>query len=61
MGNKGEEHLCCVCLEAFAEGAIVTQLRCKHSFHGDCIQPWLRQQGTKATCPLCKAAVWSQK
>ncbi len=33
---------------------------CRHSFHSDCLLPWLRQQGLDAFCPLCKTAVFSQ-
>ncbi|EIE20302.1 hypothetical protein COCSUDRAFT_58012 [Coccomyxa subellipsoidea C-169] len=49
---------CSVCLEVYGEGARVTTLPCKHSFHADCIEPWLRLQGTAATCPLCKRIVF---
>jgi len=33
---------------------------CRHSFHADCLLPWLRQQGRGAFCPLCKTPVFSQ-
>jgi len=49
---------CCVCLEEYKEGETVCQLLCQHSFHSDCIHPWLRQQGPAVLCPLCKAGVW---
>ena len=53
--------MCCVCLDKFEENIELTRLACKHSFHSQCIHPWLQQQGLKACCPLCKAAVWPQK
>jgi len=33
---------------------------CRHSFHADCLLPWLRQQGRGAFCPLRKTPVFSQ-
>lgn len=49
---------CSVCLEVYGEGTRVTTLPCQHSFHADCIEPWLRLQGISATCPLCKRIVF---
>ena len=49
---------CSVCLEGYPECSRVTTLPCKHSFHAECIEPWLRQQGMSATCPLCKRIVF---
>jgi hypothetical protein len=43
---------CCICLEPYAHGAIITTLRCKHYFHHDCIKPWLQEQ--QRVCPICK-------
>ncbi|KAM7277218.1 hypothetical protein ACFE04_019084 [Oxalis oulophora] len=46
---------CAVCLSVFEEGEEVRQLpRCKHSFHGDCIDMWLYSHHD---CPLCRAIV----
>lgn len=53
VGNlKTEDELTCtVCLEQVNVGEIVRSLPCLHQFHANCIDPWLRQQGT---CPVCK-------
>ncbi|XP_044509431.1 E3 ubiquitin-protein ligase SDIR1-like isoform X2 [Mangifera indica] len=49
---KGEDELACtVCLEQVNIGETVRSLPCLHQFHVNCIDPWLRQQGT---CPVCK-------
>ncbi|KAH7548121.1 hypothetical protein JRO89_XS14G0070400 [Xanthoceras sorbifolium] len=49
---KAEDELTCtVCLEQVSVGEIVRSLPCLHQFHANCIDPWLRQQGT---CPVCK-------
>lgn len=43
--------LCAICLEPYEMGQGVRTIPCFHSFHVDCIDPWL---STKATCPVCK-------
>lgn len=42
---------CSVCLEQVNAGELIRSLPCLHQFHTNCIDPWLRQQGT---CPVCK-------
>jgi len=51
-----DELTCSVCLEQVTEGELVRSLPCLHQFHANCIDPWLRQQGT---CPVCKFKVGS--
>ncbi len=46
-----EDQKCAICLEVFEIGDMVRTIPCFHSFHGHCIDPWLRE---KATCPICK-------
>ena len=47
---------CVICLEEMTKNQIdkksVKTLPCRHSFHGECIEAWMR---TKKECPLCKA------
>ncbi|XP_051116362.1 E3 ubiquitin-protein ligase SDIR1-like [Andrographis paniculata] len=52
-GTKtGDQELTCsVCLEQVNVGELIRTLPCLHQFHVNCIDPWLRQQGT---CPVCK-------
>ncbi|KAI4382826.1 hypothetical protein MLD38_008738 [Melastoma candidum] len=47
---------CTVCLEQVSAGELIRSLPCLHQFHADCIDPWLRQQGT---CPVCKCRAGS--
>lgn len=46
-----DELTCTVCLEQVIVGEVVRSLPCLHQFHANCIDPWLKQQGT---CPVCK-------
>ncbi|CAM8898063.1 unnamed protein product [Rhodiola kirilowii] len=56
MKAAGDELTCTVCLEQVNPGELVRTLPCLHQFHVNCIDPWLRQQGT---CPICKFRVSS--
>ena len=42
---------CPVCLEEWEVGEIVTEMPCKHCFHGECLKSWL---SVKNTCPVCR-------
>jgi hypothetical protein len=48
------EVTCSVCLEDAVPGDALKKTRCGHSFHGDCIDQWLRKN---VTCPVCRVAV----
>ncbi|XP_010256868.1 PREDICTED: E3 ubiquitin-protein ligase SDIR1 isoform X2 [Nelumbo nucifera] len=55
-----DELTCSVCLEQVNVGELIRSLPCLHQFHANCIDPWLRQQGT---CPVCKfraASGWQE-
>ena len=51
-----ERPTCAVCLCEFNEGDSVKVLRCEHSFHSDCIDPWLINE--KALCPVCRRGIF---
>ncbi|KAL0929193.1 hypothetical protein M5K25_001137 [Dendrobium thyrsiflorum] len=51
LRNSDDELTCSVCLEQVLAGEMIRSLPCLHQFHSNCIDPWLRQQGT---CPVCK-------
>jgi hypothetical protein len=47
---------CSICIDDFEEGETLVLLpRCRHSFHRDCLHPWLTER--QGCCPLCKTNV----
>lgn len=57
--SKNEPHICIrdqvrecsICQERFEEGETVMKLHCRHMYHADCVQSWLKDHNT---CPLCR-------
>jgi hypothetical protein len=49
--NKGEEEKCSVCLSEFEDKEEIKILPCKHLYHPECIDIWLKKN---STCPVCK-------
>ncbi|MCD9559798.1 hypothetical protein HAX54_018097 [Datura stramonium] len=47
-GQKGE---CAICLDEWEIGGVVKEMPCKHRFHGDCVEKWLKIHGS---CPICR-------
>lgn len=50
--DKCKNENCAICLEDFKDLERVKILDCKHNFHPDCIDPWLKKYSNK--CPLCR-------
>ena len=50
-----ENSMCSVCLEEYTMGEQLRLLPCKHTFHTDCILPWLTERSPM--CPLCKCDI----
>ncbi|KAI9113696.1 hypothetical protein K1719_014947 [Acacia pycnantha] len=53
--NMADQLECRVCLSELQEGDKVRTLKCKHTFHQECLDRWLLQFW--ATCPLCRNRV----
>lgn len=45
---------CSICLDSFSEDQNVKVLNCKHCFHHNCIDSWLRNM---LRCPICRKSV----
>ncbi|KAL2917388.1 E3 ubiquitin-protein ligase Praja-2 [Polyrhizophydium stewartii] len=56
--REGALHVeCIVCQEDFAEEETTIELPCKHVFHPECINNWLKLNGT---CPVCRFSLVDQ-
>ena len=53
-----EASSCAVCQEEWQTGNVRVSLPCRHSFHEDCIVPWLR---SSRACPMCRAPLPSEE
>jgi hypothetical protein len=47
------QRICSICLDEYEPREQIRVLPCQHTFHSDCIFPWLTERSP--TCPLCKA------
>ncbi|KAA0150307.1 hypothetical protein FNF29_05319 [Cafeteria roenbergensis] len=45
---------CPVCQDDFAAGESACKLSCKHFFHKECLEPWLKDHNT---CPTCREVI----
>ena len=52
--NKYLEDKCIICQYNFIELESIVGLPCKHSFHFNCLKPWIDKQHY---CPLCKCNI----
>ncbi|ERN10421.1 hypothetical protein AMTR_s00026p00191500 [Amborella trichopoda] len=51
-GSRKEE--CAVCLEGFKVGEVLVNMPCSHTFHFNCLVPWLQAH---SVCPCCRTHV----
>ncbi|PIN03830.1 hypothetical protein CDL12_23647 [Handroanthus impetiginosus] len=51
---------CTICLSEIGDGEEGRELNCKHIFHRNCVDQWLRCDGG-ATCPICRRAMVSEE
>lgn len=49
-----QDDQCTICMEDYVLSFIVRTLPCKHYFHVECIDPWLKRN---ASCPTCRAVI----
>jgi hypothetical protein len=52
--DSNEEVNCSICLENFKLNDNVIKLPCKHEFHPECLNGWLKN---KSTCPMCRCEI----
>ncbi|XP_047960046.1 E3 ubiquitin-protein ligase MPSR1 [Salvia hispanica] len=51
VGEEEGGDQCVICLEDWEAGEKAKRMPCKHRFHGECIEKWLRIHGS---CPVCR-------
>lgn len=51
--SKSTDDKCAICLSAYKTNDTVKRLQCKHVFHPECIDPWLK---TSTLCPICRSS-----
>ncbi|KAL0408699.1 UNVERIFIED_CONTAM: E3 ubiquitin-protein ligase MP [Sesamum radiatum] len=51
VNGENDDEQCVVCLEEWEAGNMAKEMPCKHKFHGDCIEKWLKIRGS---CPVCR-------
>ena len=54
----GGELDCSICLEEVKKNEIVRIFKCKHGFHKDCVDRWLKDEGI---CPCCRRRVGEEE
>ncbi|XP_076436259.1 uncharacterized protein LOC143275854 [Babylonia areolata] len=54
MASSAGKAQCQICLVEFENGDCLRSIPCKHDFHKDCIDEWLKRN---ATCPICRQGV----
>lgn len=53
------ESNCSICMGQMEKEEMVTKLVCSHTFHTDCIQPYLKEYNYK--CPICRTELGKVK
>jgi hypothetical protein len=56
VNNADSVSTCSVCLSDVRAGGRSRKLRCNHSFHVNCLNPWIEQCNGSPTCPTCRRA-----
>lgn len=49
--GESDDDQCVVCLEEWEASESAKEMPCKHRFHGNCIEKWLKINGS---CPVCR-------
>ena len=52
--REGTADKCLICQYEYKEGERLRTLPCIHSYHADCIDPWLLRN---RTCPVCQRSI----
>ena len=50
--DKDKDDKCIICMMSFKKDDKVSKVKCKHEFHKDCVETWLKNYNYK--CPVCR-------
>ena len=51
------ETQCTICMESFTSNSLISQLKCKHIFHSECLRKLLKSNILVNKCPNCNAII----
>lgn len=54
-----DEIKCAICINEFKNNDLIRDIKCKHIFHKECIDKWLKEESYK--CPNCKCQIAEYK
>ncbi|KAK3224304.1 hypothetical protein Dsin_011329 [Dipteronia sinensis] len=58
---SSECEICAICLDEYVQEDTIRVLRrCKHMFHKDCIDEWMRKRSMNFICPICRGSMIEQ-
>ena len=51
-----KDEICSICVSNFEVGENITETKCKHFFHTNCIAEWVQY---KQECPVCRNSIYT--
>ncbi|ELA47002.1 hypothetical protein VCUG_01533 [Vavraia culicis subsp. floridensis] len=54
-GSNRPFESCLICMDEFNSESLCRVLRCKHNFHKECVDPWLKTKSSR--CPYCRELI----
>lgn len=54
IDTTSNDHSCAICLDDYEDGDEIRVLKCKHRYHKQCIDMWLKNS---VQCPFCKRPI----
>lgn len=49
------QDICPICLESYQLNEDISELKCQHIFHSNCINSWINME--KFNCPTCNSII----
>lgn len=55
--STSSEKTCVICMDTIMDGDNIHTTKCNHSFHGDCLERWLKVECIHPKCPMCNTDI----